>query len=170
MASKVFLAIAVAALAGASPAVAAGDKVDWCASGRFEVMGGGQRTSLGPGAVMPVAEKHRARAEAKLRTRGFVRVSSGYAEKATGVPSRSKPGHSYVLARAGTVGSPGLSVSEHLERSGRIQLVGELSADRRKLIIWTLELSPSFPTRRLPVIVLAPDSVKEAASRCSHSA
>lgn len=163
------LAAAFAAtFANAVPAAAAGESVDWCTSGRLETSEG-PRTSLDPGAVVPVSEAHRPRAERRLQRRALVGVSGRYAQKVTGVPSRPRPGYRYVLVRAGLVGSPGATISEHVERSGRIHFVAELSRDRKKLIVWTLELSPPFPTRRLPVIVMVPKTVVEAASRCSFA-
>ena len=167
MAFKLAAALA-ATVAGADPAISAGTPVDWCTSGGLETAEG-PRTSLGPGAVVPVSEAHRPRAERRLQRRPLVRVSGRYAQKVTGVPSPSRPGYRYVLVRAGLVGSPGVSISEHLERSGRIHFVAELSSDRKKLIVWTLELSPPFATRRLPVIAMVPNTVVEAASRCSSS-
>ena len=162
------LAAALAAtFAGAVPAVSAGETADWCNSGRLDEEAG--RPWAGAGTVIPLSEAHRARAERRLERRAFVRVTARYAQRVAGITPRQTPGYRYALARAGMVGSPYSTISEHLEQSGRIRFFSYLSRDRRTLMIITDELSPPFPTRRIPVIVMIPNSVVAVASRCSSA-
>lgn len=163
------LCLALAASAGGAVLASPGLPVDWCNSGALDEVAARPWTSLGRGAVIPVSEAHRARAERRLQRRALVRVARRYAHEVTGIASREKPGHRYVLARAGMVGSPDVTISEHLERSGRIRLFGSVSRDGKTLLVVTDELSPPFPTRRLPVIVQVPNSVIRTVSRCASA-
>lgn len=156
-----------AAVAVTAPAVVSGEPVDWCNSGRLDEEA--NRPWSDAGTVMPVSEAHRAQAERRLQRRGLVRVSARFAQEVTGIPATPTPGFRYALVRAGMVGSPNSTVIEHLERSGRIHIFASLSRDRRTLLVSTHEMSPPFPTRRLPVIVRVPNSVVNVASRCSAS-
>lgn len=162
------LAAITAWVVGAAAAAAAREPVDWCNSGPYERKDA-PWTSLEPDAVMPVLEAHRGRAERRLQRRELVKVSARYAEDVTGVPARVRSGWRYVLVRSGLVGSPLSTISEPLEQSGRIHILGSLSRDRRTLLVSTHELSPPYPTRRLPVIVLVPNTVIRAAARCSSA-
>lgn len=163
---KLLTLLALTLTSCALSVVAPDPAADWCNAGRAKASDGPWR-ALERGAVIPVAERYLDEAVAKLRDRGVVKVSRRYAAELTSSPLALASNDSFYLARAGLVGGPDVSVHQYLAiRGPAVRFEGEIADRTAKLLISTIETSPRYVTRRIPVVVRAGTRIKAAASRC----
>lgn len=142
------------------------EKHDWCNSGLVS-KADLPWSSLKPNLVWPVTKKHLTTALFKLSKRGHLRISISLASELTGQTISKQSGAVLYLARAGIVGGPGVSIHDYLRnRDGAVKFFADLNADRKKLLIVTSELSPSFPSRKFAVVVSGTPGIVSSASRC----
>lgn len=149
-------------------AIAPSPSDDWCNSGRVETSDGPWH-ALGRDAVAPVSQRHLTEAVAKLLDRTLISVSRQYAERIVSSSIVSAPGDAFFLARAGLVGGVEVPLHQYMVNAGSaVSFKGEVGAGSGKLLISTVETSPRYATRRIPVVVRTNLKIRDAASRCLH--
>ena len=149
----------------AHPTVAAGSH-DWCKSGATGPYDGPWQ-SLGREAVIPVVERYLHQSVERLKADNFVRLTEKEARKLTAGEMVSRKGDIFLLARAGIVGAPGVSIHQYLRNAkGAVTFAANLTQDGKNLLVETFETSPPYPARQLPVVIRAKPGIEAASSRC----
>ncbi|TFI56496.1 hypothetical protein E2493_19915 [Sphingomonas parva] len=160
-------ALVLAAVFGcAQPGAGASPAADWCASGAIP-RDMSAWTSIPRANVTFVAIEHQARAVARLQERSHVRISAAEAAALTGSALSGARGEAFLLARAGLLAAPEVSTRDHVAGAdGRLNFVAEMSPGRKALLIYTQQMVPPYPSRQVALVVRAPSTVRNVASRC----
>lgn len=139
---------------------------NWCMSGVIRPEEGPFR-SLGDNAILPILERYLQQNVELLRRRPLVLLSPRQASRLTGVDLKASSGEVFFMARAGVVGAPALTIHQYLANRGVARtFLGSISANGKKLMITTSELSPPYPPRQFAVVVKAPRTVETASAGC----